>query len=237
MVCADADHLLPALPTDCVDAVVTDPPWNLGRQYGRRTDRLPDSDYVHWLNRVFTECSRISRGPVVACIGSHNTHRIGRLLAGTGLQVAHRLAWYRQPDGPEAVIVCAPAGWTAAAHLLERADRVLRTTGEARRRWGHPVPKPVPVMAALVRLACPAGALVLDPFAGVGSTLVAARAAGRRAIGIDLEESFCRTTADRLRRGDRSSHSGSVPALGNGGAQVAGGIDSISWPAPAERPP
>jgi hypothetical protein len=35
VICGDAGTLLPVLPTDRVDAVVTDPPWNLGRDYGR----------------------------------------------------------------------------------------------------------------------------------------------------------------------------------------------------------
>jgi hypothetical protein len=116
----------------CVDAVVTDPPWNLGRPYGAHDDRMAEEDYVRWLNRVLREYARVGRAPVAACIGTHNAGRTGRLLAGTGLAVAARLDWHREPGRPEAVVI-------------------------------------------------------------------AARAAGRRSVGFELEERFCRTAAARLR--------------------------------------
>ncbi|CCG03764.1 DNA-methyltransferase [Blastococcus saxobsidens] len=194
----DATELLAGLPTAGVDAVVTDPPWNLGRPYGGHDDRLPDDQYVRWLNGILRQCARISRGPVVACVGTHNAGRLPRLLAGTGLGVAARLWWHREPGSAEAVVVTAPPGWQVRGPRLDAAERVLARTPETRRRWGHPVPKPLPVMTALVRLSAPPGGLVLDPFAGSGTTLAAARRAGRRSIGVELEARFCRTAVRRL---------------------------------------
>lgn len=63
----------------------------------------------------------------------------------------------------------------------------------------HPTEKPIgKLLDPLIRYACPEGGLVVDPFAGSGSTLDAARQAGRRAVGIERHEPYAEAAARRL---------------------------------------
>lgn len=63
----------------------------------------------------------------------------------------------------------------------------------------HPTQKPTEVLRPLVDAFCPQGGLVLDPFCGSGSTLVAAQELGRDYLGIELDAGHHATATARLR--------------------------------------
>ena len=66
-------------------------------------------------------------------------------------------------------------------------------------RWGHPTPKPENLMLKVCQIF--GDGVILDPFMGSGTTLVAAKRLGRKAIGIELEEKYCEIAAKRLAQG------------------------------------
>lgn len=68
----------------------------------------------------------------------------------------------------------------------------------ARERVGWPTQKPLALLETLIGACCPPGGVVLDPVCGSGTTLVAAAALGRRAIGIDINPDALRLTRERL---------------------------------------
>lgn len=88
-----------------------------------------------------------------------------------------------------------PAGVGGRSSVLRTAGLVAGPRGIATRN-GHPHAKPVDVMETLIA-ACPPG-VIADPFAGSGSTLVAARNLGRRAIGVEIDERYAEKAARRL---------------------------------------
>lgn len=86
--------------------------------------------------------------------------------------------------------------------------RVDRTHGAGSKR--HPTEKPVPLLRQLIESSSCVGEVVLDPFCGVGSTLVAAALEGRKSIGIEVEEKYAEIAARRL-----SAIAGPLTALAN----------------------
>ena len=75
---------------------------------------------------------------------------------------------------------------------------VIRINGIKPSEDDHPTPKPVGLMELFVKLHSDSGDLVVDPFMGAGTTLVAAKNLGRKAIGIEIEERYCEIAAKRL---------------------------------------
>ena len=79
--------------------------------------------------------------------------------------------------------------------------RLMRSVIKVRsehRRSTNETQKPLGIVSPLIEFSCPPRGLVLDPFAGAGTTLVATKMLGRRAIGVELREDQCEAAARRL---------------------------------------
>jgi DNA modification methylase len=109
-----------------------------------------------------------------------------------------------EPTGPSRLFLSAKA--TSAErdagceHLPPRETRIY--TGNHHRpriaKNHHPTVKPIALLRWLIRLAVPAGGLVVDPFAGSGTTGIAALLEGRRFVGFELEPDYLDVACARL---------------------------------------
>jgi site-specific DNA-methyltransferase (adenine-specific) len=106
------------------------------------------------------------------------------------LTVACRHGWERRPPSGAEAWRDTLGGWPALCSTVWQIAPA--------RRDGHPAPMPVEVCRRAVRLSTWPGETVLDPFAGSGTTLLAARQLGRRAVGIERSEAYCALAVERL---------------------------------------
>lgn len=196
-----------------VDVTVTDPPYNVGKAYGDHDDRQEHGDYEAWLGGLLGRCADLAP-EVLFFPGVRNLPTTALLMEVADLRWHKTLGWHKREyagdkwnGGPamcwEPVVWGTRSekptfntifGWRGRDFCIIDATHGDPFKGADR----HPCPKPPMVMQWLVGLFCPEGGTVLDPFAGTGTTLWAARALGVRAVGIEREERFCELAAERL---------------------------------------
>ncbi len=102
------------------------------------------------------------------------------------------------PQGP----IYPDTGGASRFFYCAKASKSERNAGlpEGRKNT-HPTVKPIKLMEYLCKLtATPTGGIVLDPFAGSGSTLLAAKRLGRKYIGIEMDSDYCKIIRNRLRQ-------------------------------------
>jgi site-specific DNA-methyltransferase (adenine-specific) len=131
--------------------------------------------------------------------------------------VAYAGRWYREtPAGM--------AGWHDPGSDWEQlCANVWSIPPERRSYGGHPAPWPLELASRCIRLSTWPGEVVLDPFCGSGTTLLAARELGRRAIGIDASEAYCELAAKRV----STSQLFSLGELGDGAVEAGLGAEAV----------
>lgn len=194
------------------DVLVTDPPYGIGAALssgGKRADRHYGKQRPTHDRKVAWDKTLEVRNAALALWGDRPAAVFGtaRRLDDTPAFREVPLIWDKGelvgmgdttfPWRPlYELIYVSGKGWVG-----KRTSAILRhpLSNTAARDAGHPTPKPLGLMAELIHKAPPG--VVADPFAGSGSTLVAARNLGRHAIGVELEERYCEIIANRLSQG------------------------------------
>ena len=187
------------------DVLVTDPPYGIGWKRGAKKGRWDKGNAG-----IANDDDTSLRDAALVLWGDRPAAVFGSFFAPEMAAKKHVLVFRKPPDSG---VVGSTTGWRRdlepiylagiwprrAAHSSSLITTGLRAAGNPSSpagRFQHPHAKPLDVMETLISQ-CPPG-VIADPFSGSGTTLVAARLQGRKAIGVELEERYCEIAARRL---------------------------------------
>jgi site-specific DNA-methyltransferase (adenine-specific) len=201
----DALDLLPALADRSAAALLLDPPYAMTPNAVRgRDDGAAGASGapMRLLTETATHARRILRDGGVAAIicDWRRVPDVSYLVTLTGLRLATCIAWTRTTVGTGGLFRSAWDPVLIAANgspeAIDRAaiPNVIATNPPTQRR--HPYEKPPELWRHLLRRLPPG--LVVDPYAGSGSSAVAARSEGLPWVGIEVDEGYCEGIAARL---------------------------------------
>jgi site-specific DNA-methyltransferase (adenine-specific) len=198
----DCLELLKLLPDGSVDAVITDPPYGIGfdTDYTRFTvgPRADGFGYEH-LNRshaaIHGDEEAFNPSPWLAfgnCILFGANHFAQSLPRGTWL------IWDKRSSGPS-FLSDAEVAWMkggAGTYIFSHCWQGFSRASEMKQHY-HPTQKPVALMTWCIEKAGNPGT-ILDPFAGSGTTLVAAKKLGRHFLGFEISPEYCEIARKRI---------------------------------------
>lgn len=206
---------LPSLEPLSIDVCITDPPYSAHVHSSvrhideRHGPAAVDLGFGHLTEKtaaiVAHEFARLTRRWVLVFCDFEGIELWRRSLGEAGLECLRVGVWVKPNPMPQ-LTGDRPATGAEAIVIAHRAGKKRWAGGGRPALWSfgldrerqHPTQKPSALMEALIRDFTEPGELVLDPFAGSGTTGVAALANGRRFLGWELDESFAKAAAARL---------------------------------------
>jgi len=198
----DCCALMPKIPAGAVSFILTDPPYLVS--YKDRSGRSIANDTEgDWLEPAFREMYRVL-APDSLAFSFYGWTRVDQFMAAwrrAGFRVVGHVTFVKSYGSSARFLSYRHENGYLLAKGQPRlpdnppSDVVqFKYTGNVK----HPTQKPVSALQPLIEAFCPPGGLVLDPFAGSGSTGEAAFLAGRRFVGIELDPKYHAAAAARL---------------------------------------
>lgn len=209
IVLGDCLAVLPTLPDRCVNLVLTDPPY-LVNYVDRTGRRIPNDVDDAWLTPAFLQLYRVLANDSFA-VSFYGWNRVDKFVAAwraAGFRIVGHLVFVKSYNSKARFL----AYRHESAYLLAKGKPELPTTPLSDViPWTysgnrlHPTQKPVECLKRIIEALSRPGDIVLDPFAGSGSTCLAAHLAGRRFFGIELDATYHAAAVNRLQQYRRAA--------------------------------
>jgi site-specific DNA-methyltransferase (adenine-specific) len=202
LILGDCIDIMKTAPDACIDFVLTDPPYGVNfRDRGGRT--LKGDNRTSWILPAFREIWRLLKDDCfcVSFYGWNNAEKFVWAWKQAGFTPVGHLAFVKRYPSKTGFL----AAYHEQAMLLAKGHPAkpvhplpdVLPWEYSGNRW-HPTQKPLEALLPLIASFSRPGELVLDPFAGSASTLIAARQLGRRSVGIEKDRAYYEAARRRL---------------------------------------
>lgn len=214
----DCLELMRQLPDGFVDLIVTDPPYNMD-YHGRgernqfdplANDQLTSDEHSAWFTACLDQMHRVlaDNSHIYIWIDWRNYGRVYELVARR-FTIKNCIVWDKSSIGmgqryrfQHEFCIFAEKGDGKELKLEKRnVSDIWRCKRDATSDYQHPTQKPVDLIYPAITNSSEPDGLVLDPFSGSGTTCVAAKQAGRRYLGFELDPKYVDVARGRLRQG------------------------------------
>lgn len=212
--CGDNREILPTLGP--VDHVITDPPFgehthgnaksNRTKGHGNKTIDFAAIDFAA-IDFVLRSLGPLCRRWLIATMDWRHISAIA-LATPEPWEFVRFGVWVKTNPMPQISADRPANGWDGICYLHKSGTRKRWNGGGGHGNWigplvtdgAHPTGKPIAMLIDWVGLFTDEGETILDPFAGSGTTGVAAKLNGRKAILIERDEKYCEVAAKRLQQ-------------------------------------
>ncbi len=180
------------------DWVITDPPFNA--DYGFANDNMSEQDFYRFTTKWIRKAERLVKQGLVIIVDPKYCEPFYKIVS---LPYHHTYTWFKRnamrgmqggfANKTEIIV------WTE--RKPEKVEQFPNDVWEIPlipRDVDHPTPKPIKLLELILRKFTYEGETILDPFAGSGSTLRAAKELGRKATGIEINNNYCKTIIAEL---------------------------------------
>ena len=185
----DSLEVMKTLPDNSVDAVVTDPPFNVGKSFDN--DNLSELDFRAFCNRFALELYRLKPVNILVEVGKSDIIMRQELERYFSFRYSICLNYTNSMrNGAVGYANFGLVLWFGAKCFHRYKDRIDSALHSTKREFSHPSPKEITHYRKLVEMFSPEGGTVLDPFMGSGTTGIACTQTGRDFIGIENDPAY-----------------------------------------------
>ena len=193
---------------------ITDPPYNQNYHYSKYSDKLKIEEYINLLSNINYPCIiihypeesinilpkaiRVNCEQVVSWVYNSNTGKQSRLISWWGCKPDFKKEIQPYKNLKDKRIQERIKNGKLGAKLYDWWE-INQVKNVSKEKTEHPCQIPIQLMERIIKITCNQDDLIFDPFAGSGTTLIAAKNLGYNSLGCEIDEKYFEIIKQRIK--------------------------------------